>query len=510
MSHTIEAAKSNRATCATCGEKIGKGVTRVAELYQDAQHGRPMYEERYRGDGNYSRYRSEHREAIQRFHHLQCAVDKHPAVVATALKRPHDAALIEDRAGLDKRLAEALEEERKVRVAAATARMAPPVEVAAEDPNLTPLLEQLADNPDDPELVAIIGDLYQAANDPRGELISIQLAMRNAKRERGPEVANPKGRTRAQEVEDTTSKDLGFRRDQLIAQLSPRLDSTDRSHWGLGFIRRIEIGNRSGMHVQELAGLWSHPSMRVLSELRLELPPVPASSVIEQLAEVLPRSLRKLEITGSPEIPSSLQPQLRALPNLTDLELLGRLPEPEMSHPKLERIAICGYNHGYAPTRALNILSPDLFPAVRTLVVSRASSYHNPLGTFARSKWAKVVDHFHLEERVGCGAPMTMEEAEAFARRFKKRKLPRLEITNIPIPLPVRAALTPCCEELICPSHAVVLDDATTHVTHANKPEWGRGKIVKRANGKLEVKFGKEVKVFKADAPFLVPASAGE
>jgi len=52
----------------------------------------------------------------------------------------------------------------------------------------------------------------------------------------------------------------------------------------------------------------------------------------------------------------------------------------------------------------------------------------------------------------------------------------------------------------------VVLDETTTHVTFACKPEWGRGKIVKRANGKLEVKFGKDVKVFKADAPLLVPA----
>ena len=239
MSHTIEAAKSNRATCATCGEKIGKGVTRVAELYQDAQHGRPMYEERYRGDGNYSRYRSEHREAIQRFHHLQCAVDKHPAVVATALKRPHDAALIEDRAGLDKRLAEALEEERKVRVAAATARMAPPVEVAAEDPNLTPLLEQLADNPDDPELVAIIGDLYQAANDPRGELISIQLAMRNAKRERArgrePQGTDARAGGRGHHVEGSRLPPRPVDRAAVPASrlhrslaLGPRVHSPDR------------------------------------------------------------------------------------------------------------------------------------------------------------------------------------------------------------------------------------------------------------------------------------------
>jgi hypothetical protein len=261
------------------------------------------------------------------------------------------------------------------------------------------------------------------------------------------------------------------------------------------------------MHIQELAGLWRHPSMRVLSEVRLDLPPVPGDQVIiEHLAEVLPRSLRKLEISGSNENPGSLQPLLRALPRLTELELLGRLPDLEMGHSKIHRIVISGQGYNSASPRALGLLSPDLFPAVRSLVLRRAGSYDNPLGSFARSKWAKVVDHFHLEESTGFGLPMAMEAAESFARGFKKRKLPKLEITGIPIPLPVRAALTPYCEQLICPSHAVVLDDATTHVTHANKPEWGKGKIVGRANGKLEVKFGKEVKVFKADAPFLVPA----
>jgi PHP family Zn ribbon phosphoesterase len=39
MAHDIEAAKSGRSACATCGEKIAKGEVRVAELYQDATLG---------------------------------------------------------------------------------------------------------------------------------------------------------------------------------------------------------------------------------------------------------------------------------------------------------------------------------------------------------------------------------------------------------------------------------------------------------------------------------------
>src|SRR5262249_67377 len=155
--------------------------------------------------------------------------------------------------------------ERKARVAAATAKLGTTVETSASDPNLDPLLLQLADSPDDPEVVAIIGDLYQSRNDPRGELITIQLPQRTARRGRGPEAANPRGGRRSAEVEDTTSKDLVSRRDLLIAQLSPRLDASDRSVWGLGFVRRLELGAKSSGRVQELVGLWSHPSMRVLS-----------------------------------------------------------------------------------------------------------------------------------------------------------------------------------------------------------------------------------------------------
>lgn len=508
MSHEIEAAKSGRATCATCGEKISKGATRVAELYQDSTHGRPIYEDRYHGHGNYSRGASEHREAIQRFHHLQCAVDHHPAVVATALKRPHDPALIENRKELDERLGIALEEQRKARVAAATARMAPPVEAAAADPNLEPLLDQLAEDPENAELIAIIGDLYQAKADPRGELISIQLGLRTASYA-PPAVANPKGRTRAQPVEDTTTKDLGARRDQLITLLTPKLpDKVDVSLWGLGFIRRIELGRRTAANILELAGLWQHASLRVLSELQLELPSrSDDAATIAHLAQVLPRSLRRLEIGGISAGASTIQPILEALPRLVELTLLGRLPDASLTHAGLAAITIGGQPGYVAPESAVAFLRPERLPAVRKLVLRDWAFERDPLAELARSKWLAVLDQLVIERPYrDQHQPMPLAWATTLAEGLGGRKLPRLEITSMPIPFPVRAALTPLCDELVCPVHAVVLDETTTHVTHANKPEWGTGKILKRANGKLEVKFGKEVKVFKADAPFLVPA----
>jgi hypothetical protein len=513
MSHDIEAAKSGRATCATCGEKIAKGATRVAELYQDTNVGRHQYEERYRGDGDYYRVRSDSREPIQRFHHLACAVEKHPSVVSTALKRPFDPELIPDRAALEKQLAAAVEEERKARVAAATAKLGQPQEAAAADPNLDPLLEQLLDAPEDPELVGIVGDLFQSrsgGNDPRGELIVLQMAMRNAKRERGPEVANPRGRTRTAEVEDPTQRNHVQRRDELMAHLTPRLDSNDRSIWGLGFIRRIELGPKSSYAIGELAGLWSHLSVRVLSEVRIELPTVADDdATMEHLAQVLPKSLRRLEIGGSPSRPGSLAKLAAALPRLETLVLIGRRADPQLAHPKLSRIEL----HTGAPGDSLALLSPELLPAMREIRLLGWNDFRNPFGAFANSRWVGVVDRFHLDEpvRYHTGNPphtLSVEDVEVLRGALRGRKLPVLEISNLAVSLAARQALAMICDQLICPAAKVVLDDATTHVTHANKPEWGLGKIVKRADGKLEVKFPEHgVKVFKADAPFLVPAT---
>jgi hypothetical protein len=221
---------------------------------------------------------------------------------------------------------------------------------------------------------------------------------------------------------------------------------------------------------------------------------------------VLPRSLRKLEIAGSRENAGALQPILSALPRLTELTLLGRMPEAALSHPRVTSLAVFGHGYASSPPNVIPTLSPERFPAVRELVLRDWLPVDDPVPVFARSPWARVIERFVLDKPATPMEALPIEWAELLARGLGKRKLRQLEITSVPITLPVRAALTPLCDELISPSHAVVLDETTTHVMHANKPEWGRGKILKRHDGKLEVKFGKQVKVFKADAPFLVPS----
>jgi hypothetical protein len=61
------------------------------------------------------------------------------------------------------------------------------------------------------------------------------------------------------------------------------------------------------------------------------------------------------------------------------------------------------------------------------------------------------------------------------------------------------------CDVLAGFTDATPRGDGELWVEHANQPGWGRGKILRRFEGKLEIQFPKPVgkKVFKADAAFL-------
>ncbi len=504
MAHKLEAAKSGRAACATCGEVIAKGEVRAAELYQDSELGpqrvRERYERRERGE----------REPIYRFHHLACAVQAVPAVVRSALAAPHDRALVPDRDALDAALALALETERKKRVEAATARLLPIAAApSAADAHLEPLLAQLAEAPEDATTLTVVGDLFTARGDAQGELISVQLALRTAKVERAPEVIGARTSARDREIVDSTTATLIARRDELMRQLAPRLDPADRSSWGTGFVRRLELGEKSSVRLLELAGLWKHPALPVLQELALDLPPsCDGAAILAHLREALPRSLRRLEIAGAAADRQPLARLVAALPRLVRLALIHRAAGPELAHPGLVELALVG--SPYADT--IQTLSCAALPAVRSLVFRAWIPSSDPLAALARSAWLAQLERVHLDEpaRFAGSEPelLTNTSAEALRAGLAGKKLARLEVTGMSVPLPVRAILAACCTELVCPMTAVVLDASTTHVEHSAKPEWGRGRIVKFHDGKLEVKFPKiGVKVFRADAPFLKPVT---
>jgi len=519
MSHRIEAAKSGRSTCVTCGEKIAKGDARVAELYQDSQRGAPRFGEARGDHGEYYRVREEGREAIHRYHHVTCAATACPAVLASALRASHDPALIADRAALDRQLADALEAERKQRIEAAAARIGVPREPTVADARLEPVLARLEETPDDIEGLSIIGDLMSEHGDPQGELISLQLALREMKPERTPERPGltQKGQqlkvrsSRERETVDPKREQLLQRRDELMASLAPRLDSADRTSWGIGFVRRLELGAKSSERLTELASLWRHPTMRLLCELRLELGTrADHAPTFQHLAAELPRSLRRLEISGRESPDHALAQVVAALPRLTHLVFLGgRTGDSSIAHPTLTDVAF----HGGTHADTISSLSLEALPAVRGVAVREWHPNTDPLAALARTPWITRLERVHIDipswnaER----SPFTADTVAALRSALGVKKLPRLEISGAPITLPVRAALAELCVELACPAASVVVDATASHVTHANKPEWGRGKIVKRLGDKLEVKFPDVgVKVFKADAPFLVPSSDAE
>jgi hypothetical protein len=511
MSHRIEMAKSGRSLCVTCGEKIAKGETRVAELYQDSQHGPVRYMDQRTVGGDYYRVRDEGREAIHRFHHLACAAKAQPIVLASALRAPHDPALIPDRAALDRQVAGAVEAERKARVDAAAARIGVRDEATAVDERLEALLARLIDNPDDLDGLSIVGDHLSEKGEPHGEMIAIQLALRDVKVERAPDTA---GRTlggrgiavrsspRDREVVDTKHADLLNRYSELMASVAPRLDTADRKQWGVGFVQRLELGKKSCERLVELGKLWRHTAMRLLTELRLELLPRFAQPELrDQFVNALPKSLRRLEI--GPHYDSDLSKIVAALPRLQHLAFLAAWNSGGHSRPKHPTVTEVAF-HGSGHAGAIELLSHDDLPALRSIAVHEWWK-HDPLVELSRSGLLTHLERVHLER--GDQESITDASVAALRKGLGKRKLPRLEIVNIPITLPIRAALAELCVELECPAASVVLDADTTHVTHANKPEWGRGTIVKRTADKLEVEFPKiGVKVFKANAPFLVPA----
>jgi hypothetical protein len=139
-------------------------------------------------------------------------------------------------------------------------------------------------------------------------------------------------------------------------------------------------------------------------------------------------------------------------------------------------------------------------PAIDELVIRNGDD----LAVAAASlgpKWFKKLAVFgwtHAERG------LTEADVAQVAKALGKRKLPKLDLTGTKVPLALREALTKVCVELIAPTIQIA-EDQTIFIEHTNKPEWGRGKIVRKNEGKIEVQFKKPIglKVFKADAPFL-------
>ncbi len=82
------------------------------------------------------------------------------------------------------------------------------------------------------------------------------------------------------------------RRRELTAALAPALETSERIGWGIGFIRKVELGH--GARADRLRTLVAHPSCRLLEVIsinRYDGRPAPILA-----GDVLPRSLRRIEL----------------------------------------------------------------------------------------------------------------------------------------------------------------------------------------------------------------------
>lgn len=495
----IEVAKSGRSKCVTCNEAIAKGGVRLAEEYHDI--GIP--------------------EPIHRFFHLKCAAAVHPELVASALQHV-DHGVEFDRAEIEAKIAPAIARAAEARKQKYLAQLAEkdakvkPIVVATDD-TTNELLDQLCDDPQDPGTLAVVADQLQARGDIRGELIALQLAQAAG----SPATIALEG----DDDEETDAADLVSdveRRARRIAELMEKLaiplDPGDKCVWGIGFIHRLELLQKNGTRLSALAPIWTYPSLRFLSELRLTFASNMDTAFIARLPELVPRSLRVLDLGHDSMHTLAGVPALVAqLPHLETLALTGKgwtSKTEKLAHPKLRRLDI-NPPHGHTGfgdlANLLPFVSPKSLPAVDTLsigarvnpnvqpyVIDTLAHVATSLGALGWFKRPLALGWTNPER------PVSEEDVAALANALGKKKLAKLDLTGTKVPLALHDNLAKLCGDLVAPNLEVKEGEAM-FVEHTNKPEWGRGKVVRRKEGKVEVQFPKPIglKVFKADAPFL-------
>ena len=303
----------------------------------------------------------------------------------------------------------------------------------------------------------MLADLLQLRGDVRGELIALDLA-------------------------GSLEQAALVRRRELTAALSPKIGLSDRIAWGIGFLKKVELTTSAPHPLPQLETLFQHPSCRLLEAVtinRVHRPvPVPLPPGL------LPASVRRIELGGG----LSADSDLSGLPHLEHL-LLDHFVA--LAHPTLPSIVLDD------PLRdTFDAFEAAALPGVKRLTVSR---YHGGelIHRLDRGGWFAQLDELAFEM-----AQIDRSELVVLERALAGRKLARLALGRTDLSISDRPRLAALCVELDFRDMAPA---AGVFIEHANKPEWGRGTIVKEYDGKIDVEFpqaGK--KTFKADAPFLV------
>ncbi|MGN6105752.1 MAG: DUF3553 domain-containing protein [Kofleriaceae bacterium] len=457
--HRIEAAKSGRARCAVCDAAIARGAVRIAEWTQPPPRG-PL------------------RKPFYRYHHLDCAVMSIPEIVWAALHDPYAADDVPvDRAALEVRLTEILaehRERRRTRYAEQVAVVAPS-EPALDEAIAPELLAQLLAQPDDLGVLEVVADALQSRGDPRGELIAMQLALRAGAADPSP---------------------LIKRRDELMLRLSPVLEPGERCGWGTGFVTRVELQVKSPARLSSMAALWREPILSIVREVKLSLATAYNGRAVAAALAPVAAQLRRFELEASYRLPSAVCELVGALPRLEHLGLTELADLGRLAHPALASLELSCEDR--AAPESFAELSPRELPGVVRLVVRRTHVWTDELcARLSAGGWLSRLTHLAITH-----GTLSAAGVEVLAAGLAGRKLAQLDVSHHRLPFTLRGALAALCDELVFPDP--VEPSGVVWVEHANKPEWGRGTLVRRYDGKVEVSFpAAGVKVFRADAPFL-------
>jgi uncharacterized protein DUF3553 len=281
--------------------------------------------------------------------------------------------------------------------------------------------------------------------------------------------------------------------DRLAVPLGPRATCT----WGIGFIRRLEIAT-------DRAVPWTHASLRLLRELRLPHPN------LTRIAGV-PSTVRTLEIEV--DYYDGLQPALAAMPRLERLVVHGTLRSP-LAHDALVQLVFRDPSHFGAAAAMGPYLTAAALPALRELEIPCLAEEHRRSPITGNIDFVDDIDPLVICLRdQGLLAQLThlalprgaLSErgVDALVGGLAGHMLARLDLEGSLLSAASIGRLAACAQDLVFTEPAAAAD-APLWVEHLKQPAWGRGTIVRRFDGKLEIEFEHAgTKVFKAGAPFL-------
>lgn len=300
------------------------------------------------------------------------------------------------------------------------------------------------------------------------------------------------------------------------------LGASDHLTWDGPFVRAATLLAKDRERINELKLLLADPRMHALTELTLTFRSRSGAAAIARLAKRLPPALRSLRL-GEPNATyvedmsgaHILDAAALLAADLPDLEILalhgpltagGKTRSPTtvgktyaLAHPRLRTLVLDDLG---AATPAVHTLRRESLPSLRELVVT---SRLPPMVSI------DSLCHFIAESGLlGQLVELTLTGVctgagvELLAKSLGDHRIPRLELRSPSLSSAIRAQFAALCDELVAPDDSGIPREEW--VAHTMKPEWGRGRVVRRFDDKIEIQFAAGgTKIFPATSPLLRP-----